>query len=138
FHAKVDVPAAVADAAGRSGTSLFVGEILGLGPEVLSALQDQARAAGVRPTQEILLLAVGTSDPMANEAVEDLAQLWASTRQARVRAVFATTHPRAVTVLEESWSEPPAVVPLFLAPGLLLDQVATQAAGRGVTVAAPL
>ncbi len=138
FHARIDVPEAVQAAAAASGTELTTGEILGLGPEVLAALQDQARRIGVRPEQEILLLAVGTSDPVANEAVADLALLWSSVRRAPVRAVFATTAPRASEALEERWSTPPAVVALFLAPGLLLDQVGRRAAELGVSVTDPL
>ena len=138
FHARVDVPDAVANAARSTGTELLVGEILGLGPEVLAALQDHARAAGIARGQEILLLAVGTSDPVANNAVEDLAELWASTRGTRVRAVFATTDPRALTVLSETWTTPPAVVSLFLAPGLLLDQVGRRAAELGLRMTEPL
>ena len=138
FHARVDVPQAVAAASTHTGTELIMGEILGLGPDVLAALQDQARAAGIRADQQILLLAVGTSDAAANEAVDDLAQLWASTRRGAVRAVYATAEPRAAQALAESWDSPPAVVALFLAPGLLLDQVAAVADARGVTVTTPL
>ncbi len=138
FHARIDVPQAVEAAIAQTGTALTVGQILGLGPEVLAALHDQARAAHVGRHQEILLLAVGTSDPVANEAVEDLAQLWSSTRRAPVRAVFATAEPKAAAALDERWAEPPIVVPLFLAPGLLLDQIGRRAAELGVTVTPPL
>ncbi len=138
FHARVDVPQAVDEAAARTGSELVVGEILGLGPEVLAALQGQARAAGVGRDQEVLLLAVGTSDPVANAAVDDLAQLWSSGRKAPVRAVFATTEPRALAALDEPRRQPPAVVSLFLAPGLLLDQVGRRATELGVTVTDPL
>ncbi|MET3806717.1 sirohydrochlorin ferrochelatase [Nakamurella sp. UYEF19] len=138
FHARVDVPEAVRAAAAAAGTELTTGEILGLGPEVLAALQDQARRIGVRQDQEILLLAVGTSDPVANEAVADLALLWSSVRRAPVRAVFATAAPRASEALDEEWATPPAVVSLFLAPGLLLDQVGRRASELGVAVTEPL
>jgi hypothetical protein len=43
-----------------------------------------------------------------------------------------------LTVLTETWTTPPAVVPLFLAPGLLLDQVGRRAAELGVPVTEPL
>ncbi len=85
-----------------------------------------------------MLLAVGSSDPIANKAVEDLAELWASIKGAPVRAVFATTEPRALTALAEVWTTPPAIVPLFLAPGLLLDQVGRRAAELGLPVTEPL
>ncbi len=149
FHATKDVPDAV-QAAGRStGTDLITGKILGTGPDVLAVLQVAAGAAGVPDDQEILLLAVGTSDPIANAAVDDLAARWSSARKGGVRAVFATTAPRAVDALDalnhdnepivtQAERQSPAVVPLFLAPGLLLDQVARRARQLGVSVADPL
>jgi sirohydrochlorin cobaltochelatase len=138
FHARVDVPQAVAEAAKRTGTEIVTAGILGLGPDVLGALQDQARLAGITHDQEILLLAVGTSDAVANGAIDDLAQLWASTRRGNVRAVFATTTPRAVDALAAPFADVPAVVSLFLAPGLLLDQVRRVAGEHQVVVTEPL
>ena len=138
FHARVDVPEAVAAAGDSSGVTLLTAEILGLGPAVLSALQDAAAAAGVVDTQEILLLAVGTSDDVANSGVHDLAQRWAAVRPGPVQAVFATAAPRAADVLAQDRATPPAVVSLFLAPGLLLDGVIRRAEPVGVTVTPPL
>ncbi|SDO29049.1 Sirohydrochlorin ferrochelatase [Nakamurella panacisegetis] len=138
FHARIDVPQAVVAASARTGTELVTSEIIGLGPDVLGALQDQARQAGITADQEILLLAVGTSDAAANAAIDDLAQLWSSGRRGPVRAVFATTAPRATDALAESWTTVPGVVSLFLAPGLLLDQVRAVAEPRGVVVTPPL
>jgi len=139
FHATKDVPDAVQAASRSTGTDLITGEILGTGPEVLAVLQGVAGAAGVPDDREILLLAVGTSDPVANAAVDDLAARWSSARKSGVRAVFATTAPRAVDALDRV--DPaglPALVPLFLAPGLLLDGVAGRALELGVPVADPL
>ncbi len=138
FHARVDVPEAVSAAAESSGVALLAGDILGLGPAVLAALQDAADRAGVQAGQDILLLAVGTSDAVANQAVHDLADRWSAVRPGGVRAVFATAAPRAADALAEPWTNPPAVVSLFLAPGLLLDQVIRRAAARDVLVTPPL
>lgn len=138
FHARKDVPDAVREAGRQSQTELITADILGLGPDVLAVVRDRARGAGIADDQDILLLAVGTSDPAANEAVGELARRWSTIRGGAVRAVFATAAPRALEALAEPWTSPPAVVPLFLAPGLLLDQVARLAAGLGVVVAQPL
>lgn len=138
FHARVDVPEAVAAAADSSGVTLMTGDILGLGPVVLGALQDAAERAGVVAAQDILLLAVGTSDAVANQAVHELADRWSKTRPGRVRAVFATAAPRAADALADDGAAPPAVVSLFLAPGLLLDGVIRRAAARDVVVTPPL
>lgn len=138
FHARVDVPEAISAAAEASGVTLLSGDILGVGPAVLAALQNAADRAGVTAEQDILLLAVGTSDAVANSAVHDLADRWSAVRPGTVRAVFATAAPKAADALTEHWSSPPAVVSLFLAPGLLLDQVIRRAAAREVTVTPPL
>ena len=138
FHARVDVPEAVAAAARTSGVALLTAEILGLGPAVLAALQNAAARAGVPEDQDILLLAVGTSDADANTGVHDLAERWSATRPGGVRAVFATTAPKASEALAQQWTSPPAVVSLFLAPGLLLDQVIRRADARDVSVTPPL
>lgn len=138
FHARVDVPEAVAAAAGSTGVPLLTGDILGLGPAVLAALKDAAERAGVAAGQDVLLLAVGTSDTVANQAIHDLAERWSATRPGVVRAVFATAAPKAADALAQQWTAPPAVVSLFLAPGLLLDQVIEGASARGVLVTPPL
>ncbi len=61
--------------------------------------------------------------------------------QIRAGSFATTTEPRgadALDQLDEPWTGLPAVVSLFLAPGLLLDQVGRRAAARGVTVTEPL
>ena len=138
FHARVDVPEAVAAAAETTGVLLLTGDILGLGPAVLAALEHAADQAGVAAAQDILLLAVGTSDAAANGAVDELADRWSARRPGAVRAVFATAAPRAADALTQPWSAPPAVVSLFLAPGLLLDAVIRRVAARDVLVTPPL
>ena len=138
FHARVDVPEAVSEAAATSGTTLATSEILGLGEPVLIALQAAAERAGVTPEQDILLLAVGTSDAVANQSIHEVAERWSGMRRGGVRAVFATAAPRAADALAQDWVSPPAVVSLFLAPGLLLDQVIRRATARDVIVTPPL
>lgn len=152
FHATVDVPDAVATAADATGVTLTLGSILGMGPEVLQALTGTAAAAGIGPDDAILLLAVGSSRAPANAAVHALADRWAATRPGPVAAGFATVDtaqaPSAATVIAGFADRglvagrTVGIVPLFLAPGLLLDQVADRVAAQvpdgRVLVAAPL
>jgi sirohydrochlorin ferrochelatase len=135
FHVQVDVPAAVRDS--RGGIELLVAEHLGLGDDVLAALAARAAEAGVEDDREILVLAVGSSDQAANSAVQDLADRWTAQRAGVVRAAFATSEPRAADLLAEP-GYAGAVVPLFVASGLLLDSTAKGAELRGIPVAAPL
>jgi sirohydrochlorin ferrochelatase len=135
FHVQVDVPAAVRDSG--SVAELLVAQHLGLGDDVLAALAARAAQTGIEDDREILLLAVGSSDEAANAAVHELAQRWARLRAGPVRAAFATSGPRAADVLAEPGFAG-AVVPLFVASGLLLDATATTAKALEIPVAVPL
>ncbi len=141
FHATVDAPEAVAAAQLETGVVLDVGEILGMGDEVLDALQDAAERAGIAAHEAILLLAVGSSRDEANDAVHELAFRWSEHRPAPVWAGFATVgEPHASAVLNRARTERRriGVVPLFLAPGLLLDAIAEQAESMDAKIAHPL
>lgn len=143
FHARVDAPTAVRDAMAETGLRLHLGAILGMGEAVLDALAASAAAAGVRAEDEVVLLAVGSSDDAANRAVHDLAARWTARRGGiAVSAGFATSgQPQAAELLASAAAAgrpAPAVVPLFLAPGLLLDAIAAKASDVGSLVAAPL
>lgn len=140
FHARIDVPDTVSRAAAGSGRRLVTAGIIGLGDEVLAALQAAAVAAGIDGGMDVVLLAVGSSQPHANAAVAELAIRWSGLRGGAVRPGFATCEPRGQAVLAElrSAGRPVGVVPLFLAPGLLLDEVVGSPAAAGCPVAAPL
>lgn len=141
FHATVDAPEAVSTAQAETGVLLDVGEILGMGEDVLEALQDSAERAGIAAHEAILLLAVGSSRDEANDAVHELAFRWSEHRPAPVWAGFATVgEPHASAVLNRARTERRriGVVPLFLAPGLLLDAIAEQAESMDAKIAHPL
>ena len=141
FHARVDAPTAVREAQEATGVTLRLGGILGMGDEVLQALQDSAGRAHIAVHEAILLLAVGSSRDEANLAVHDLAERWSARRLGPVWAGFATTgEPQASELLQRAQSSGRrfGVVPLFLAPGLLLDATASQARALGAEVAQPL
>ena len=132
FHAKVDAPTAVREAQQATGVSLHLGDILGMGEDVLQALDDSACRAHISAHEAILLLAVGSSRDEANLAVHDLAERWSERRVGPVWAGFATTgEPQATVVLQRAVAQRRriGVVPLFLAPGLLLDAIAAQGQG---------
>ena len=141
FHATVDVPTAVGNAQQDTGVALRLAGILGMGEEVLLALEDSAARAHISAYEAILLYAVGSSRPSANEAVHDLARRWSERRIGPVWAGFGTVgDPTASEVFARASAARRriGVVPLFLAPGLLLDQVARQAQAIEAEVALPL
>ena len=137
FHATVDVPGAVRGAVAETGLNLFTAEILRTGSDVADVLERAITGAGVAPDASVLLFAVGSSRPEANQAVADLAAAVGARRGTSARAAFGTMDPRPEAVLPDL-PEPVAIVPLFLAEGLLLNPMRALAAERGWVMTEPL
>jgi sirohydrochlorin ferrochelatase len=164
FHARVDLPGAVASAAGRyPGLRLTVADVLGGGmsgghmpgghvpggdPRLAGvALRRLAEVAGPldAPDLGVVLAATGSSHASANAAVNRLASSWAARhRWSGCVAAFATalspTVPEAIEQLRAAGAGRIAVAGWFLAPGLLPRRVgrAALAVDPGAVVAAPL
>ncbi|MEK0373159.1 sirohydrochlorin chelatase [Corynebacterium mastitidis] len=142
YHARHDVPVA-ARAARESGASLSVAEPLGLGPEVEEAL-GRVVASDAEPGAHLVLYAVGSSRPGANAEVAALGARVARRAGRTHSVVFATGKGSRVGVagLDEAARRHRRLhlVPLFVAPGLLLDTaldaLPTIAARRGAAVGA--
>lgn len=148
FHAKVDVPQAVAEATGRHpGLRIRVTEILGLEPCFLEVLdlrmRTALRAARVRELDALVLAAAGSSDPLANQSVARLARIWGTHHKLPTVAAYASTAPpatgEAVRAFRAEGRRHIAVASLFLAPGQLTDRAAELALEAGaVAVSEPL
>jgi sirohydrochlorin cobaltochelatase len=137
YHATIDVPQTVRDVVASLPLELIVADILGTGDDVADLLRKSMVAAGIDDHSSVLLFAVGSSNPAANEAVVDLAKRVAEDRQRPVRACFGTCRPGVTDVLD-GLPEPVAAVPLFLAEGLLLAPLRMLASERGWQIAEPL
>lgn len=137
FHATVDVPETVSQAAASSGIELSVADILGTGDDVVEMLDEARQDAGMPGHASLLVYAVGSSNLPANAAVADLAARLGRRLATTGRAAFATVAPHLDDVLPEL-SEPIAVLPLFLADGLLLDAMRTRASEQGWMMTEPL
>lgn len=141
-HARHDVPAA-ARAARESGASLAMAEPLGLGPDMEEALA-RVVASDADPGAHLVLYAVGSSRPGANAEVAALCARVARRAGRGHSVVFATGKGRGVGVagLDEAARRHRRLhlVPLFVAPGLLLeralDALPQIAARRGAVVGA--
>ncbi|MEJ4098806.1 CbiX/SirB N-terminal domain-containing protein [Corynebacterium mastitidis] len=142
YHARHDVPAA-ARAARESGARLAVAEPLGLGPDVEEVVV-RAVGADAEPGAHLVFYSVGSSRPGANAEVAALCARVARRAGRGHSVVFATGKGRGVGVagLDEAARRHRRLhlVPLFVAPGLLLDRaldaLPTIAARRGAVVGA--
>jgi sirohydrochlorin cobaltochelatase len=137
YHATIDVPETVRDVAESLPLELVVADILGTGEDVAQLLHQSIGEAGIDDESSVLLFAVGSSKPEANEAVFDLATRLAQGRRRPVRACFGTCAPGVADVLD-GLGEPVGILPLFLAEGLLLSPVRALASQHGWRIAEPL
>jgi len=148
YHAKVDVPSAVAAASARhDNLEIRATDILGLETVFLEILDRRLRTAlkeaRVRELDALVLAAAGSSDSLANQAVARLARLWGSKHKLPTDAAFASAAPpatgEAVRKFRAEGRRHVAVGSLFLAPGTLPDRAAELALEAGaVAVSAPL
>lgn len=148
YHAKVDVPAAVAEQTSKhEDLQIRVTKILGLEQAFLEVLDLRLRAAlkqaRVRELDALVLAAAGSSDPIANQAVGRLARIWGTHHKLPVKAAFASATPpatgEAVRAFRGEGRRHVAVASMFLAPGFLPDRAAELALEAGaVAVSAPL
>ncbi|WP_310963208.1 sirohydrochlorin chelatase [Nocardioides terrisoli] len=148
YHARVDVPSAVAEVAARHpDIQVRASQILGLEPSFLGVLDQRLRAAlkaaRVRELDALVLAAAGSSDPLANQAIGKLARVWGARHHLPVTAAFASAAPpatgEAVRAFRAEGRRHVAVASMFLAPGFLPDRAAELALEAGaVAVSAPL
>ncbi len=148
YHAKVDVPKAIAAATERhGGLQVRASRILGLEPAFLEVLDRRLRealsSARVRELDALVLAAAGSSDPLANQAMGRLARVWGARHKLPVTAAFASAAPpatgEAVRSFRREGRRHVAVASMFLAPGFLPDRAGELALEAGaVAVSDPL
>src|SRR5215217_1214300 len=148
YHAKVDVPEAVAAATARhEGLKIRTTSILGMEPSFLEVLdlrmREALKASRVRELDALVLAAAGSTDALANQAVARLARLWGTHHKLPVTAAYAASAPpatgEAVRAFRAEGRRHIAVASLFLAPGSLLDRATELAFEAGaVAVSEPL
>jgi sirohydrochlorin ferrochelatase len=147
FHASVDVPGAVTQAAGRlPGLDITTSAVLG-GHRGLPAAALRRLSAVAGPLHDpglgVVLAAIGSSHAPANAAVAELVAGW--TRRfgwhggtAAFATTVAPTVPDAVAALRADGARRVAVAQWILAPGLLPDRIVRDARAAGAPVAAAL
>ena len=135
YHARVDVPGAVAEVTRRHPQfDVRIADVLGPDPLLESAALRRLAEAGVRPDDRavgVLLAGAGSSHAPANAAVAAVARRWAArSRWAGAEVCFAASaQPDAATAvrrLRARGARRIAVASWFLAPGLLPDRITDQ------------
>ncbi|QYB05278.1 sirohydrochlorin chelatase [Rhodococcus sp. USK10] len=149
FHARVDLPALL-DAAHLRHPHLHVrqADVLGHDARLVEAVRDrigEAVGTGDESGLGIVLAAVGSSDPAANDRTRALAgEVVAGTRWSGAVTCFATaaepTVQQSISTLRQGGAERIVIAPWFLAPGLLTDRLsrAAESCGPGITYAATI
>ncbi len=149
YHARVDIPGALARAAHRFPLlNLRTADVLGPDPRLADAVLLRLREAGVDlddPTVGVVLAGAGSSHAPANRAVAEVARgLARRTNWAGVIAAFAAAAdpdvPSAMATLRARGARGIALGSWFLAPGRLPDRVIAQARALDpdVRIAEPL
>ena len=138
YHARVDIPAIVAE----SGADVLQADTLGEDPRLVDVLRQRVTESDARHTEAgVLVVAVGSSHAAANARTASLADTLAG-QWAAVRVAYATgPQPSVADGIEQlraAGAHRIVVAPWFIAPGRITDRVAGIAASAGAVMAAPL
>ncbi len=129
FHVRVDLPEAVAGAS----APVTMGSPLGPDPLLARAQVERLREAGAEPGSPLVLLAAGSSDPLATPdlraAADLLGELWGG--EVRV-ATLTALGERPETVVRAG----DAVSPYLLSPGSFAERARREALAAGAAVVA--
>ncbi|RVW05537.1 sirohydrochlorin chelatase [Rhodococcus xishaensis] len=140
YHARVDLPGILAAARARHPQlSVFPSDVLGHDPRLVAAVRERIVAAGIATDDAetgVVLAAVGSSDPSANDRTRALAAVLSEGTGWGVETCFVTsaepTVGQAITRLRSRGAGRIAIAPWFLAPGRLTDRL-----GRAALEVAP-
>jgi len=141
YHARVDIPAMIAE----SGVDARRAEVLGEDERLIHVLRQRLEQAGISRLDAgvgVLVTAVGSSNPQANARTEVVARELTLTTRWTAATAFATgPHPGlpdAADLLRRRGAERLVVAPWFLAHGRIIDRVAAFARAHGFAMSSPL
>lgn len=134
FHARVDLPGLLAEAAARHPRlQVIQADVFGADQRLISVLHNRVRTVcaahgweSPRNRVGVALAAVGSSSAAANRATTRLARRFGALAGYPTEVCFATAAPsltHAVQRLRARGAENLLVAPWFLAPGLLTDRL---------------
>ena len=141
YHARVDIPAMIAE----SGIEARQADVLGEDERLVSVLRQRLEQAGVSRLDSrvgVLVTAVGSSDPAANDRTTSVANELTLTTHWSAATAFATG-PRpdlieAAHSLRRRGASRLVIAPWFLASGKILDRVAAFARAQHISISYPL
>jgi sirohydrochlorin ferrochelatase len=141
YHARVDIPAMIAEA----GVDARRADVLGEDDRLIHALRQRLEQAGVSRLDSevgVLVTAVGSSRPEANAGTETVARELTLTTRWTATTAFATgPHPtlaEAAELLRCRGATRLVVAPWFLAHGKIIDRVAEFAEAEHIPMSSPL
>lgn len=142
YHARIDIPAMIAEAK----VPVLQADTLGEDPRLIGVLRERLGALGVENDCDetgVLVVAVGSSHTAANARTATVVDTLApETRWAGVRLAHATNPELSVAggieALRAAGARRIVLAPWFIAHGRITDRVAAVAAEAGVAMAEPL
>ena len=138
YHATIDTPEAVRDAAARSGVELVMADILGTGDDVVELLRAGLADAGVGSEVSVLLVAVGSSTPAANAGRRRSGRTAGEHPRSPGTGGVRHLRPAPGDGRRRTWTSRSRSSRCSWPTDLLLDPVRALAAERGWTMAEPL
>jgi sirohydrochlorin ferrochelatase len=142
YHARIDIPAIIADA----GADVLQADTLGEDPHLIAVLRHRLSELNVKHENTdtgVLVVAVGSSHTEANTGTATVAEALAhGSTWAGVRIAYATgAQPSVDEGIEELrmlGAGRIAMAPWFIAPGRITDRVAAIASAAGIPMAETL
>jgi sirohydrochlorin ferrochelatase len=141
YHARVDIPALIAE----SGVGARQADVLGEDDRLIAVLRQRLTNASVSALDAdvgVLVTAVGSSRPQANSRTAMVAEYLAQHTRWTATTAFATgprpTLAEAADVLRSRGASRLVIAPWFLAHGRITDRIAEFARAQGIPMAAPL
>lgn len=141
YHARVDIPAMIAEA----GVDVRQADVLGEDDRLIHVLRQRLEQVGVSrldPEIGVLVTAVGSSRPDANTRTETVARELTLTTRWTAATAFATgpspTLAEAAETLRARGTTRLVIAPWFLAHGRIIDRIAEFAQAQGISMSSPL
>ncbi len=145
YHARIDIPAMIADANPAVRHAIRLAPVLGEDDRLIHVLSQRLTHTGVSRLDAsvgVLVTAVGSSSAAANTRTSTVATGLVAGTHWQATTAFATgphaNLPEATELLRDQGATQLVIAPWFLAHGRITDRVAEFAAAQRIPMAQPL